>query len=299
MADIKKGSSETIRALCTSHIAPQDGKSERSEICEQKISNTNTLSQGRYSDKKNPELFKHWFAGLIDADGCLLVSKAGYTSCEITVGEKEFALLALVKKHVGGKIKKRGNLKAYRWRSHNKTGILHLLEMIDGKLLLRKRVEQFQSVSKQLDLTTTPLQSCLEGMQELHVLRQKHTFSSDNAWLAGFFEGEGYFRVNQKTLQLGITLSQKDQRLLQEIAKEMGGSICYDKSCNGWLYSASSRQDIAKWISYFSRFPLISWKQIQLFRFKKILLYKSRGVHLSKEGKSWLRFKRLVSNFKS
>lgn len=289
---MRKGSSETIRALCTSHSAPQGGKSERSEVLpnkaglEQEISNINTLSQGRYNDKNSSQLFMHWLAGLIDADGCLLVSKAGYTSCEITVAEKEFALLALVKKHVAGGIKRRSNVKAYRWRCHNKAGMLHLVSMINGRLLLQKRIQQLKSVSKQLDLATTSL-SCLK----------EHVFSSDNAWLAGFFEGKGYFRINQTTLQLGITLSQKDKRLLQEIAKKMGGSVYYDKSWDGWLYSASSRQDIAKWVFYFSRFPLISWKQIQLFRFKKILLYKSRGVHLSKKGKSWLRFKRLVSTF--
>ena len=76
-----KGSSETIRAACTKEI--------------EKITNTAVLSKNRY---ETSELFSYWLAGLIDADGCLLVSKAGYTSCEITVGAKEFSLLSLVKK---------------------------------------------------------------------------------------------------------------------------------------------------------------------------------------------------------
>ena len=264
MTDKRKGSSETIRAICT-----------------EDISNINTLSKNRYNDNNDPQLFKDWLAGLIDASGCFLVSKNRSTSCEITVSEKQLILLTLVKRNVGGTIQKRSGSSAFRWRLHNRPGMLNLLFTINSRLLLPRRCDQFKTVCKQFNFL------CLE----------RNHFSSDNAWLAGFFEFEGYFRVNKTNLQLGITLTQKEKGLLQDIANEMGGRIYYDKSWDGWLYSASSKNDIAKWIKYFSRFPLVSWKQIQLFRFKKILLYKSRGVHLSKDSKSWLRFKRLVCDF--
>ena len=46
--------------------------------------------------------WNEWLAGLIDGDGCLLVSKGGYPSCEITMGiEDEHALLQ-VKQKLGG-----------------------------------------------------------------------------------------------------------------------------------------------------------------------------------------------------
>ena len=37
--------------------------------------------------------FCQWVAGLIDGDGCFLVSKAGYTSCEITIGSNDIHCL--------------------------------------------------------------------------------------------------------------------------------------------------------------------------------------------------------------
>lgn len=325
MAENKKGSSETIRAAYT-----------------EKILNRNLLSKSCYLHKKDPALFNHWLAGLLDADGCLLVSKAGYTSCEITVSEKEFALLALVKKKIGGSIKKRSKAKAYRWRLHNREGMISLAFAIDNKLLLEKRRLQLEKVIEYL-LISRSKNNCLkknkpskrellvesfskslstfspkilraiplkieklstneETIHSLHTLqnlrkKKESSFSIDNAWLAGFFEGEGYFRVNKTNLQLSVTLGQKDRFLLEKIKEKMGGSIFFDKSWDGWLYSASSREDIERWIIYFSSFPLISWKQVKLFRFKRLFLYKSRKVHLEKKGKPWLRFNRLLSNF--
>ena len=164
----KKGSSETIRAVCT----------------EESISNLSTLSKNRYNDEKHPEQFQHWLAGLIDADGSFLVSKAGYTSCEITVGEKEFTILARVKQMQGGTIKERSGVKAFRWRLHNKSGMEKLAKDVSGKLLLTKRKQAFELVLERLRLPVSPIAF----------------FSPNNAWLAGFFEGEGYFRVNPKTL---------------------------------------------------------------------------------------------------
>ena len=254
-----KESSETIRTAC--------------------ISNQNLLSKNRY---KNPHLFSWWLAGLIDADGLLLVSKTGYTSCEITVAEEKWQILALVKSKLGGSIKKRTGVKALRWRLHNLPGMKTLSLLISGKLKLKKRNDQLLKVCRQLKIEEREAAS---------------SFSKENAWLTGFFEGEGYFHLNKNNLQLSITLSQKDKTLLNEIAFSMGGRVFYDKSWHGWLYAASDVDDIALWVKHFSRFPLISCKQIQLRRFIRLLLYKSRNVHLKKEGKDRARFNRLVSGF--
>lgn len=167
--------------------------------------------------------------------------------------------------------------------------MINLVEILKGKLLLEKRVEQYNKVSEKLNL-----------LKQTFPLWERKGFSSNNAWLAGFYEGEGYFHVNSKTLQMSITISQKDKRLLTDIQKEIGGSIFYDKSWDGWLYTASSIKDLGRWISYFSQFPLISWKQVQLIRFKRLLLYKHRKAHLAKNkgSKESIRFFRLLSSFK-
>ena len=56
---------------------------------------------------KNDKSWNQWLAGLIDGDGCLLISKLGYTSCEITIDLKDaqdvnkFYLITIVSsKHI-------------------------------------------------------------------------------------------------------------------------------------------------------------------------------------------------------
>jgi len=58
--------------------------------------------------------FNQWLAGLIDGDGCLLVSKAGYSSCEITVALADERMLRIIQNKLGGAIKARSGVKAIR-----------------------------------------------------------------------------------------------------------------------------------------------------------------------------------------
>jgi len=51
---------------------------------------------------------------LIDGDGCLLVSKAGYSSCEITVALADERMLRIIQIKLGGAIKARSGVKAIR-----------------------------------------------------------------------------------------------------------------------------------------------------------------------------------------
>jgi hypothetical protein len=58
--------------------------------------------------------FCEWLSGLIDGDGCLLVCRQGYTSCEITMGIADFPCLKYIQEKLGGSIKRRSGANAYR-----------------------------------------------------------------------------------------------------------------------------------------------------------------------------------------
>jgi hypothetical protein len=96
--------------------------------------------------------FGYWLAGLIDSNGSLLVSNKGYTSCEITLYIREVQTLYKIKRVLGGRIVKRSNAQAFRWRLHNKIGMLKLINLINGKLLLIKRQIQLIKVCEILDI---------------------------------------------------------------------------------------------------------------------------------------------------
>lgn len=264
----KIGSSETTRAACLhkNTLVP--------------ITNTK-----KFKKSLNYKIhFSYWLAGLIDGDGYLGVSKKNYTSCEITVGEKELNLLTIIKKKLGGKISKRVSVKAYRWRLHNKKNMETLIHNINGKLVLESKKNQLQKLCEKLEI-----KYC-----------EKAEFSINTYWLTGFYEAEGYFHINICTLQCNITLSQKTPELLEKIKLSLGGHIYYDKSWQGYLYSASCSLSLNNWFTYFSRYPLKSCKNIDLVRFKRIVLYKERKYHLStsENGKYKNRFFKLLEVFK-
>lgn len=313
---------------------------------------------------RNKIHFSYWLAGLIDGDGWLGVSKKGYTCCEITVGIREFSILSRIKEHLGGSISLRKNIAAYRWRLHNRVGMEKLVDHINGKLLLRKRQEQFQNVCNSLGKYTNqgerirkgvessnpdPLASSTSKPTELplpfsfdpplekktneitdravapsrewnrvgHVsatneimgLKPPASLKKDifldemdganptkiqmiqkcettpsvsvhNYWPTGFFEAEGYFHINKKTLQFSITCTQKTPDVLLYLVSCFGGHIYYDRSWKGYLYTASSQQDLKRWFHYFAQFPLQSIKAIDLVRLKRLYLLKQRKDHI-------------------
>ena len=232
------------------------------------------------------------------------MSKKGYTCCEITVGIRELSILSRVKEHLGGSITLRKNTAASRWRLHNRVGMEKLVDHINGKLLLRKRQEQFQNVCNSLGKYTNkeerirkgvksskpdPLASSTSKPKELplpfsfdpslekkrneitlprewytvghasatneikkeiflnsmdgtsptqiHMIQKCETTPSvsvHNYWPTGFFEAEGYFHINKKTLQFRITCAQKTPDVLLYLVSCFGGHVYYDSSWKGY-----------------------------------------------------------------
>lgn len=65
---------------------------------------TPVRSSGK-EDKENEERFYEWVAGIIDGDGCFLLSKKGYASLEIVTQLRDKKCLYLIKQKLGGAVK--------------------------------------------------------------------------------------------------------------------------------------------------------------------------------------------------
>lgn len=96
--------------------------------------------------------FCQWLAGLIDGDGSLKVSKAGYTSCEITMGSADLVCLRYLQDKLGGSIKSRSGANALRWRLHNKQGIINMINSINGYIRDSARLVQLHRVCRVLHI---------------------------------------------------------------------------------------------------------------------------------------------------
>lgn len=128
--------------------------------------------------KKNLKKYQ-WLAGLIDGDGCFLISNKGYASLEITVPLVDEALVHQIKRLFGGSIKARSSLKALRYRLHSKKGLIKLLHTINGNVRNSIRQEQFKRILNLYNMKY--IEPC--------------PFTWDNGYASGLLDSDGSVSV--------------------------------------------------------------------------------------------------------
>ncbi len=173
-----------------------------------------TFSRGRLIHSKNEDTkLEEWLAGLIDGDGSFLLSKKGYASLEITMDIRDEHALQIVKNIYGGSIKIRSGANALRYRLHHKSGLLKLINDVNGHIRNSNRLVQLNKLCHKYEISL--------------IYPKKLTF--DSGWLSGFFVGDGTVTINSTNTQLSIALSQKTSELLQPLLETYGGNIYIDR----------------------------------------------------------------------
>jgi len=230
--------------------------------------------------------WNQWLAGLIDGDGCFLLSKKGYASLEITMDIRDEHALQIIKNRYGGSIKLRSGAKAVRYRLHHKSGLLALIFDVNGLIRNFSRLQQLKKICKKYELT----------------LIYPEKLNYDNGWLSGFFDADGTITINKSTNQLSISVSQKTVEILQPLIDLYGGNIYIDKGSSlSFKWYISKREDILKLLEYFKNHPCRSAKIQRLYlvpRFyelKDLKAYKAfKGSNLEKSWKifykKWLNY---------
>lgn len=244
------------------------------------VGTSETIRPLSYKSSNNIR-WNEWLAGLIDGDGCLLVNKLGYTSCEITMGLQDEHALAIIKQNLGGSIKLRSGVKALRYRLHNKTGMVDLVKRINGNIRHTTRIKQLEQVCSRLEIDI--IYPC--------------NITRDNGWLSGFFDADGTITYSIKNNYPPLTISVTN-KLLVDITpfKDIfGGNIYYDKGHNGYYkWSIQSRIEIKNFQSYILKYPISSNKKKRLFLVNKFYYLKDLKAYSSLENsplaKAWVKF---------
>ena len=191
--------------------------------------------------------FCEWLAGLIDGDGCLLVSKQGHTSCEISVGMADERCLRYIQNKLGGSIKARSGARAWRYRIHNRAGMNILINCINGRIRHSTRLQQLHRVCLKLNIEPlTPV-----------------TLTKNSHWFAGFFDADGTITYSLKNSTPQLTVSVTNKKLVDvEHFLILGiGKIYFDIAQNGYYkWTIQSREDILKIKNYFKECPIRSVK---------------------------------------
>jgi intein/homing endonuclease len=94
-----------------------------------------------------------WLAGLIDGDGCFLISGKGYASLEITVSSLDLAMLQKLQMEYGGGLKSRAGSQSVRYRLHHKPGLLKLIKDVKGRIRNSVRQDQLRRICELYNLT--------------------------------------------------------------------------------------------------------------------------------------------------
>jgi hypothetical protein len=230
-------------------------------------------------DTKSELHWNQWLAGIIDGDGCLLVSKSGYPSCEITMGIEDEHALLIIKQKLGGSVKLRTGANALRYRLHNKAGMIDLVTRINGHVRNNVRLKQLESVCLNLNIT----------------MLQPTELTKFNGWFSGFFDADGTVTYSMKNgyPQLAITVTNKYEENVKYFASVFGGKVYFDKGGYGsYKWFIQSQKDIEIFVDYTKNFPSRSHKNPRLFlipkyyELKKLKAYKQDSALF----KTWIRF---------
>jgi hypothetical protein len=232
------------------------------------------FTKNRKNSTKNSK-FNEWLAGLIDGDGSFLLSKKGYASLEITMDIRDEHALQIIKNVYGGSIKLRSGARALRYRLHNKSDLLQLINDVNGQIRNSNRLVQLNKICHKYELN----------------LIHPEKLCADNGWLSGFFDADGTVTINKSNTQLSISISQKTSESLNYLVDLYGGNIYIDRKSQSFKWYLTKREDILNLIEYFKTHPSKSAKKNRLHLIPRFYELKDLKAHQAKSGsfleKSW------------
>ncbi len=188
-------------------------------------------------------------------------------------------VLQIDKNVYGGSITLRSGANALRYRLHNKSGLLALINDVNGHIRNSNRLVQLNRICHKYELDL--------------IYSEKLTFY--NGWLSGFFDSDGTVTINKSNTQLSISASQKTSEILQPLVDLYGGNIYIDRgSSQSFKWYITKREDILKLIEYFKIYPSRSAKINRLHLIPKFYELKDLKANKALPGtyleKSWFYF---------
>lgn len=270
--NIKNGTSETLRDEIVGNSV-----AERVKLISDHVP--------KHLKPLNNEQLGYYLAGLIDGDGHF--SKA--LQLVIVFSSSDAFLAYNLKERLGyGNVKKVKDKNAYLWIISNKEGLLHVINLINGKLRTEHRFNQV--LNNILSHTRYKDQNLNFTMADLASPTKSNNF--DNHWLAGFSDADASFQIkfinritrNKPEIRLNYQIDQKSDLLLIRIKEYLGGNIGYRKSQDTYYYGSTNFGSARKVIQYFDQYHLQSRKHISYLRWRKVYRLIQNKEHLTEKG---------------
>lgn len=241
--------------------------------------------------RKKPILDAYWLTGFFEGDGCLSIgtTKNAKLHLSFILSQADPKILYKIKTFLGfGSVymDKKGY---WTFTVRHKDGLLKIAKLLNGKLVLAKRLVQYEAWVKALN---RKYGTCLVP------ITTAATLDWENAWLTGFADADGSFNIllmkskhNKKPrLRLRFYLDQahslESMKILQ---KWLGGSL-HGKTKNHTFYhrlmvDTLNRSQIL--IPYFCRFPPLTTcllvrfiRYARVYRWYTLQIWQDRLKHI-------------------
>lgn len=252
---------------------------DEEDVNEPKSSHNFVASLKKNNAGKENERFYEWLAGIIDGDGCFLVSKKGYCSLEIVTQLRDKKILYLIKQKFGGSVKLISGNNHLRYRLHHKEGLLKLINKINGLIRNPIRILQLGRICE------------IYGV----ILKDPKPLTYYSGWLAGFIDTDGSIYFNEASGQLFITAVQKNRFLLEALVELYGGRIYPMVKQEAFKWNCYRKKEVLALVNdYFKVNPCRSEKMMRISMVNDFYRLRNLHAHSVSEktdlGKAWKYF---------
>jgi hypothetical protein len=215
--------------------------------------------------KKNNTDFIYWLIGFAEGDGSWFVRKNKSAGFEISQHRIDTDVLFQIKSFLGyGAVNLNTKQELARY-CLTKGHYLELINIFNNRLKCNYRYFQFHS-------WCTFIHQHIDSTIPIDKINKDHTeISLDTAWLSGFIDAEGCFRIaiDKDRPKMVFEITQKEVEPLKEIAKllSLKKNIRMDRGV--YVLYTSDRNARERIIEYISKYPLKTKKRISYMYWKK------------------------------
>lgn len=266
-------------STCKEDISLQGKITNKDITPEVSINNPDNKNSSNNSGKGEDNRFNEWLAGIIDGDGCFLLSQKGYASLEIVTQLRDKRCLYLIKQKYGGAVKLHAGDNYLRYRLHHKAGLLSLINDVNGLIRNPIRIIQLGKICDKYGIE----------------LNDSQPLTYYNGWLAGFFDTDGSIYLKDKSGQIFITATQKNRFILDALVELYGGKIYTEVKKEAFKWTCYKKSEVLSLVNdYFKVNPCRSEKLTRLTMANRFYELRQLHAHTSSPnsdlGKAWKHF---------
>jgi len=231
------------------------------------------------------EKFLTWFIGFTEGEGSFIINKRGDLAFIITQSTLDIKVLEYIKETLGfGKVIAQGATTS-RYVTQSKVEIDIIISLFNGNIVLPSKQERFETFVNGFNNWVNKGRIKLSPVT---VIKNSILPSLNNAWLAGFTDGEGCFTCSigdTKGFSFNFNISQKwniNIKILEHLCILFnGGRVSKHSVLNVNEYRIGGVNNCKNIFPYFDKYTLSTKKSISYTLWKDIHKDLSKKDHLN------------------